>query len=68
MSDLAKGEDNDERWQVLETGLTEELGRLTELVDDPDSDCPQRTMRRARRDAIAYVLDLMDTLDRWEFL
>lgn len=58
-------------WHAMFTGLletvAEEAETLRALVRDPDSACPARAMRQERLAALEWVLNLGDTLGRWEW-
>lgn len=58
-------------WHAMYEGLletvAEEAQALRELVRDPDSSCPARVMRQERLAALEWVLNVGDTLRRWEW-
>lgn len=47
--------------------LEEEAKSIEALVNDDDSSCPARELRRERAATLRWVLGLMDTLERWEW-
>ena len=61
----------DNQWHAMFTTLVqtveEEAGAVRRLVDDDDSSCPARALRRERLAALEWVLSLGDTLTRWEW-
>lgn len=54
-------------YEALEATLIEEVEFLEKLVDDEDSSCPARELRRERAAALRWVLALADNLKRWDW-
>lgn len=54
-------------WNTLNRTITEERDALKKLVDDEDSACNARNLRRARMNELENVLHHMNELERWEW-
>lgn len=54
-------------WDALRAVVTEERDAMKKLVDDEDSCCPARNLRRERMNAMENVLHNMSELERWEW-
>ena len=57
----------EEAWNALKIIVTEERDAMKRLVDDEDSCCAARNLRRERMNAMENVLHNMDALERWEW-
>lgn len=61
-------EDNyNKMWDALERTLDEDIRTLKNLVDDSDSACNARHLRRERMMALEYVCALMEVLEGWRW-
>lgn len=54
-------------YEAVQSTLREEAALIEKVVEDDDSSCPARELRRERAAALRWVLGLMDTLERWEW-
>jgi hypothetical protein len=54
-------------FDAFEQTVAEEAAVLRRLVRDPDTSCPARASRQQRLAALEWVLDLTDTLRRWDW-
>jgi hypothetical protein len=56
-----------EAWDALRLTIEEDRDALKTLVDNEDSACNARNLRRERMMAMEYTLHLMSELERWEW-
>ena len=54
-------------WNGLRRSIEEDVESLEKLVNDEDSSCPARDLRRERISALKYVLCLMEVLSHWDW-
>ncbi len=54
-------------YAALKKAVEEERDRLKTMVDDPDSMCAARSLRRERMNAMQHVLDIADELEHWDW-
>lgn len=54
-------------YEALKKAVEEERDRLKIMVDDPDSMCAARGLRRERMNAMQHVLDIADELEHWDW-
>ncbi len=57
----------EDAWDALKRTVTEERDAMKKLVDDADSACNARNLRRERMNAMENVLHQMSELERWEW-
>lgn len=54
-------------WQSLKRTVEEERDAMKKLINDEDSACNARNLRRERMNAMENVLHQMSELERWEW-
>lgn len=57
----------EDAWENLKRTITEERDALKKLVDDQNSACNARNLRRARMHELDNMLHHMSELERWEW-
>jgi hypothetical protein len=57
----------EDAWKTLSRTIEEERDGLNKLIDDEDSACNARNLRRARKNELENVLHHMSELERWEW-
>jgi hypothetical protein len=54
-------------WEALKRTIEEERDSLKQLVDNEDTACNARNLRRARMNELENTLHHMSELERWEW-